>query len=110
MSPRSDPRESSEFLLIGGAQLSVNWSQGWLFPCEFLVEIGGIGCALDSWEVWWWDPLVVDIVKVDILEEEVSLDILSIGLASTKSSCRVSSQQLHCQWSDHVLMGGKLTR
>ena len=65
-----------------------------MFPGEFLVEIGGIGGALDSREVRWWDPLVVDIIEIDILEEEVSLNIFSVGLASTKSSSRVSCQEL----------------
>lgn len=92
MSPWCDPRESSEFLLIRRAQLGMNGSQGWLFPCEFLVEIGGIGCALDCREVRWWDPLVVDIIEIDIFEEEVSFDIFCIGLASTKSSCWISGQ------------------
>lgn len=83
MSPWGDPRESSEFLLIRCAQLCVDWSQGRLFPCEFLVEIGGIGRSLDCWEVGWWDSFVVDIIKVDIFEEEVSLDIFSIGFTGT---------------------------
>jgi len=65
-----------------------------LFPGEFLVEIGSISCALDGREVRWWNPLVVDIIEIDILEEEVSLDIFSIGLASTKSSSGVSCQEL----------------
>jgi hypothetical protein len=65
-----------------------------LFPCEFLVEIGGISCALDGREVRWWDPLVVDIIEIDIFEEEVSLDIFSVRLASTESSSRVSCQEL----------------
>jgi hypothetical protein len=65
-----------------------------LFPCEFLVEIGGIRGALDGREIRWWDPLVVDIIEIDIFEEEVSLDIFSVGLASTKSSSRVSCQEL----------------
>jgi hypothetical protein len=65
-----------------------------LLPCEFLIEVGGIGCALDSREVRWWDPLVVNIIEIDILEEEVSLDIFSVSLASTKSSSRVSCQEL----------------
>jgi hypothetical protein len=92
MSPRGDPRESGEFLLIRSAELCVHRSQGRLFPREFLVEIRGIGCALDGREVGWWDPLVVDVVKVDIFEEEVSLDILGIGLARSQSSSGISSQ------------------
>jgi hypothetical protein len=72
----------------------VDRGQGWLFPGELLVEIGSIGCALDSREVRWWDPLVVDIIEIDIFEEEVSLDIFSVRLASTESSSRVSCQEL----------------
>jgi hypothetical protein len=72
----------------------VDWSEGWLFPGEFLVEIGSIGCALDSREIRWWDPLVVNIIEIDIFEEEVSLDIFSVRLASTKSSSGVSCQEL----------------
>ena len=41
---------------------------------------------------------MVDIIEVDILEEEMSLDVLSIGLASTKSSSRVSRQELEHQY------------
>jgi len=40
---------------------------------------------------------VVDIIKVDIFEEEVSLDVLCVGFASTQSSCGVSSEKLHHQ-------------
>jgi len=65
-----------------------------LLPGEFLVEIGSIGCTLDSREIGWSDPLVVDIIEIDILEEEMPLDILSVGLACTKSSSRVSGQEL----------------
>ena len=83
-------------------------SEGWLFPGEFLVEIGSIRCALDGWEVRWWDPLVVDIIKVDILEEEVSLDIFSVRLASTKSSSGVSCQELEYQHSGRTILVGDL--
>jgi hypothetical protein len=68
--------------------------QGRLFPCELLVEIGSIGCALDSGEVGRWDPLVVYIIKVDVLEEEMSLDVFCIGFAGTESSSRISREEL----------------
>jgi len=63
-----------------------------LFPSEFLVEVGSIGCALDRGEIRWWDPLVVDVIKVDIFEEEVPLNVLCVGFASTQSSSRISSE------------------
>jgi len=81
-----------------------------LFPGEFLVEIGSIGCTLDSWEIGWRDSLVVDIIEIDILEEEVSLDVLSVGLTSTKSSSRVSCQELKHEHSARTGQVGRLTR
>jgi hypothetical protein len=42
---------------------------------------------------------VVNIIKVDIFEEEVSLDILSVGFACSKSSGRVTGEELKCQRS-----------
>lgn len=81
-----------------------------MFPGEFLVEIGSISCALDGREVRWWDPLVVDIIEIDILEEEVSLDVLSVGLTSTKSSSRVSCQELKHEHSARTGQVGRLTR
>jgi len=68
-----------------------------LLSGELLVEIGSIGSALDSWEVRRWNPLMVNIIEVDIFEEEMSLDIFSVGLARTQSSCRVSSEELNGQ-------------
>ena len=48
----------------------------------------------DLGEVRWRDALVQHIVKVDILEERMSLDLLSIALAGTKPPVRVTGQEL----------------
>jgi len=79
-----------------------------LFSGEFLVEIGSVGCTLDSREIGWRDPLVVDIIEIDILEEEMSLDILGIGLACTKSPSRVSCQELEHQYPGQTVSAENL--
>lgn len=85
-------------MLVRRAQLRVNRRQRRLLAREFLVEVGRVGRAFDGREVRRWDPFVVDIVKVDIFEEEVSLDVLRVGLASSQSSGRVARKQLDsCQ-------------
>lgn len=48
----------------------------------------------ESREVARRDPLVVDVVEVDVGEERLTLDLLGICLASSKSSRRVSLEQL----------------
>ena len=53
---------------------------------------------------------MVNIIEVDILEEEMSLDILSVGLACTKSSSRVSCQELSHQYPGQHCFDGRLTR
>jgi hypothetical protein len=68
-----------------------------------LIEIGSIRGALDGREIRWWDPLVVDIIEIDVLEEEMSLDIFSVRLASTKSSSGVSCQELEYQHSGEIV-------
>lgn len=90
MGPRGDPGEPGKFLLVGGTQLRMHRRKSRLLAREFLVKVGRIGCALDRREVRRRDPLVVDIVKVDILEEQVALDVFSISLAGSQSSRRVS--------------------
>lgn len=69
MSPWCDPRESSKLLLIHRAQLRVDGREGRLFTRKLLVKVRSIGSALDSREVRWWNTFMVDIVKVDVLEE-----------------------------------------
>lgn len=73
----------------------MNRSQRRLFPRKLLIKVGRVGSIADGREIGRRDPLVVDIVKVDILEEEVSFDIFSIGLPGTQSSSGISRQKLY---------------
>ncbi len=73
--------------------------QRWLFTGELFVEVTGIGASIlkglsdnqnhsyskrkthDRREVRWGDTLIQDIVEADVLEEWMSLNLFSIGLA-----------------------------
>lgn len=94
ISPGTHPREPRKLLLIRRAQLRMHRCQRRLFPRELLIEIARVGRISDGREVWWCDPAMVDVVKGDVFEEEVFLDLLGVGLACSESSGGVASQQL----------------
>lgn len=89
-------------MLVLCAELCVYRRQSRLFPSELLVKVRGIRRVSDGREVWWWDTLVIDIVKVDILEEQVSFDILSVCFSGTESSSWISGEELDTgqHWND----------
>lgn len=82
--------------------------EGRLFARELGVKVGRVSrVALgrqkqssqrhrtyDSWEIRWWNPLMEDIVKVDVAEEGVTLDLLGIRFTRTKTASRVARQEL----------------
>ena len=43
------------------------------------------------------NPLVEDIVKVDVAEERMPLDLLGIGFTGTKTTSRVAREELGSQ-------------
>lgn len=62
------------------------------------------GATHDLGEVHGRDLLVVDVIKVDVPEERVLLDVLGISLACSQSSDRVSIQQLESQTGKSALV------
>ena len=94
LGPWSDPREPGEFLLVRHTKLRVYGRQRRLLSRELLVKVGGIRRIADGREVWRWDSFMENVVEIDILKEQVSLDIFSIGLAGSKSTRRVTGQKL----------------
>ena len=49
----------------------------------------------DSREVRWWNTLVQNIIKADILEERMSLDLFCVGLSGAQTTSGVTCQQLN---------------
>jgi hypothetical protein len=65
-----------------------------LLARKLLVKVAGIRRVSDSREVRRRDTFVVDVIKVDVLEEEVALDVFRVGLGGAESASRVSSEEL----------------
>ena len=59
---------------------------------ELLVEIAGISGAADCGDEWRRDPLVVDVIPVDVAEESMGHDFLGIGGTRTETQLRLTSQ------------------
>ena len=93
-SPRRDPREPMELLLILCSQPSMHRRQRRLFVRELRVKVGRIHCVLDVREVRRRDLFVVDGVKVDVGEEGVLLDLEGVRLAGAESFGGVSLEEL----------------
>ena len=108
------PRESLEFHLILLSELPMHRSESGLLSREFWVEVANVaGRFLDTnvefgrskskdthnlREIWRWNPLVDDIVPVDVFEEGMAFDFLCVTFTRAQPSSRVPCQQL-CGWS-----------
>ena len=79
-------------MLIRRTQLCMYRRQCRLFPRKLLVKVARIGGVANGREVRWRDASVIDIFKVDIFEEEMTLDILGFVLAVSKRSIIISSE------------------
>jgi hypothetical protein len=84
-------------LLILVRQVLEDRRESRLLARKLLIEIARIRRITNRGEVRRWDALVVDVVKVDVFEEEVALDIFGIGFAGTESADRVAREQLYYQ-------------
>jgi len=58
------------------------------------IEIARIRCTSDLRQEGGWDPLVVNVVPVDVPEEGVAHDLLGVGGARAESELGFSCQQL----------------
>ena len=92
--PRCNPREPSKLLLVGRAQLRVHRRKRRLLARELLVKVARVRRVADRREVRRRDAFVEHVVKVDVLEEKVALDVFRVGFARAKSSQRVSREEL----------------
>lgn len=79
--PRRDPAEARKLGLVLGSELRVDGREGRLLARELLVEVGRVGRVADRGEVRRRDALVVYVVKVDVCEELMALDLLGVALA-----------------------------
>lgn len=59
---------------------------------ELLVEVAGIGWVADGRKEWRSDPLVVDIVPIDVSEEGMRHDLLGIGWTGAKAKFRFTGE------------------
>lgn len=51
---------------------------------EFLVEIARVGPILDDGLEWWLDPLLIDVLPINILEESMAHNFLCVGGAGAE--------------------------
>lgn len=77
--------EASEFLLHGLAENALHGGEDGSYACEFRVEVARVRRACDLRDKRCGDSLVVDVVPIDVLEEGMRHDFLSIGWAGAKT-------------------------
>ena len=71
-----------------------------MLASKLLVEVAGIGAAVDGREVWRRDTLVENVIPANVSEERLALDFDSIVLARAQPPLRVPGEKLQITVSE----------